>query len=192
MSEGAGCLILEDLDHVIKRGAESSIYAEILGVGSTADANHITNPNSDGDGAYRCMADALKNSNIEPNSVNFINAHATSTPTGDLAEIKAIKKLFGQNSNKIYISSFKGSLGHLLGAAGAAEIILTILSLKNRMIAPSANLDEIDPAFELTPNLEIVSKDKVILGQSSRIIALKNSFGFGGTNASICIGNYKY
>ena len=138
------------------------------------------------------MLNALKNSNIDPAAVNYINSHATSTPAGDMAEINAIKRLFKNNSNKLYISSFKGSLGHLLGAAGAAETILTILSCKNKTLAPSANIDEIDPAFEMekTPNLLIISKEKVNFDQKIKFIALKNSFGFGGTNGSLCIGNY--
>lgn len=142
---------------------------------------------------------ALQNANVRPEQLTYINAHATSTPAGDLAEITAIKRLFKSqeaNENKIYISSVKGSLGHLLGAAGAAETILTILACKERVLPPSINLKNIDPQFKLdeVSCLRIVQNEKLILDscldESKRIIALKNSFGFGGTNVSLCLSNF--
>jgi 3-oxoacyl-[acyl-carrier-protein] synthase II len=215
MGEGAGCLILESLDHAVQRKA--NIYGEILGVASTSDANHITNPATEGDGANRfsklichyiscfnflvltsrCMTKALKNANLQPNDVTYINTHATSTPVGDQAEINAIKRVFPNQliDKNIYISSFKGSLGHLLGAAGAVETILTVLTAHHKVAIPTKNLHHIDSKLEMeaTPFLKILrDADRVSFADSSngsRFISLKNSFGFGGTNASVCLSD---
>ena len=142
------------------------------------------------------MKQVIKNSNIKLETINYINAHSTSTPVGDLAEITAIKRLFNKCSkteqNPIYITSLKGSLGHLLGAAGAVETIFTILTCKEKVIPPSINIQKIDPAFKLEemPFLKIVDNKKKVLDNGVRIVSLKNSFGFGGTNASLCISSF--
>lgn len=138
---------------------------------------------------------ALERANIEPSQVDYINAHATSTPIGDLAEVMAIKRLFGKNvpSKKVYISSLKGSLGHLLGAAGAVESIFTVKAIQERIVPPSINIEQLDPEMKLdqAPNLEIVANQKKDLEKNTnRIIAVKNSFGFGGTNVSLCLSNF--
>ncbi|CAF0908398.1 unnamed protein product [Brachionus calyciflorus] len=192
MSEGAGVLILESLEHAEKRNAK--IYAEIFGSGLNADANHITNPSPNGDGAFRCMSLAIQDSKIRPEDLNYINCHATSTPAGDLAEITAIKRLFKEKylSHDVYISSMKGALGHLLGAAGAAETILTVLACKNKVLPFNLNLETIDSKLDINeiPQLKIIQKEPIELN-ANKIIALKNSFGFGGTNASLCLGSYE-
>lgn len=196
MSEGAGCIVLESLEHALNR-RRSKIYAEVLGYGLNADANHITNPSTNGDGAFRCMQSAVEHSNVRLEDVNYVNVHATSTPVGDLAEINAIKRLFKQtttassSSKTTFISSLKGSLGHLLGAAGAVETIFTILACNERVLPASANISNLDPALELhqTPNLKIIQNEFVRLNDD--IIAIKNSFGFGGTNASLCLRSFK-
>ena len=191
MSEGSACLVLESLESAEKRQAKK-IYGEVLGYGVSADAGHITNP--DGIGALRCMQMALKNSSISPDQISYINAHATSTPAGDVAEYSAIKNLFSQGiSNDVFISSFKGSLGHLLGAAGSAEIALTLLGLKHRIIPASLNTRNLDPELKVNekPHLKIVGTEKVSLNSTkSKHIALKNSFGFGGTNCSLVISSF--
>lgn len=145
----------------------------------------------------RCMKLALENSNIKPEDVSYINAHATSTPAGDIAEITAIKRLFSNSkqtiNHSVYISSLKGSIGHLLGAAGAAESAFTVLALKETILPPTINLNTIDPALNLDemPFLKIVQNQKFTLEKSTqRLIALKNSFGFGGTNAALCLSNF--
>ena len=184
MSEGSACLVLESLESAQQRGA-AKIYGEVLGCGMSGDASHITSP--DGLGALRCMQMALNNSSVTPNQISYINAHATSTPAGDVAEYSAIKKLFVQaQSPDVYISSFKGSLGHLLGAAGPAELALTLLALKNRIVPGSVNTRNLDPDLNLQDNLKIVTTHQVTLTRQ-RLIALKNSFGFGGTNCSLVI-----
>lgn len=192
MSEGSGCLVLESLENAQKRNCQN-IYAEILGVASTADANHITNPSPDGNGPFRCMSLALKNAGLSASNVNYINAHATSTPAGDLAEINAIKRLFAnceQKPREVFVSSIKGSIGHLLGAAGAVETIFTILACKHKTLPPSINIEHLDPALDLNNSfIQIVKNEKRTLS-SDKLIALKNSFGFGGTNASICLTNF--
>lgn len=191
MSEGAGCLVIESLGHAQKRNAK--IYAEILGSAINADASHISNPSPNGEGAFNCMNLALQDSNIKPEELNYINCHATSTPAGDSAEMTAIKKIFkNQNlSHHVFISSMKGSLGHLLGAAGAAEVILTVLACKDKILPFNLNLENIDPVLEMeqVQKLKLISKNNVIL-PNQKIVALKNSFGFGGTNSSICLSSF--
>lgn len=191
MSEGAGCLVIESLEHAKKRNAK--IYAEILGSAINADASHISNPSPNGEGAFNCMNLALQDSKIEPEKLNYINCHATSTHAGDIAEMTAIKRIFKNKklTHQVYISSMKGSLGHLLGAAGAAEIILTVLACKNKTFPLNLNLKNVDPMLEMDREqyLKLILKNNVIL-PNEKIIALKNSFGFGGTNSSICLSSF--
>ncbi len=181
MGEGSGTLILEEYEHAIKRGAD--IYGEIIGVGLTADAYHLTAPSPQGDGAKRAMAEAIRDAGIEPNQVGYINAHGTSTPMNDLHETQAIKNLFGEHAYKLSVSSTKSMTGHLLGAAGAVEAIAATLALKNGIIPPTINFNEAVPEMDLdyTPNTP-VKKDIQY--------AISNTFGFGGHNASILIKKY--
>eukprot|EP01132_Coremiostelium_polycephalum_P007995 gene7995-9837_t len=181
MGEGAGILVLEEYEHALKRGAK--IYCEITGYGLTGDAHHISAPNPDGNGPLRSMSLAIKESSIKPTDIDYFNAHATSTPIGDGIECFSIIKLLGQEINskensKITMSSNKGSIGHLLGAAGSVESIFTILSLKNNIVPPTINLEEISPDY----GINLVPK---IAQEKQLKYVLKNSFGFGGTNASL-------
>lgn len=181
MGEGAGILILEELENAIKRGAR--IYAEINGYGMTSDAYHISSPAPDGDGAARCMSSALKDASINPDEVNYINAHGTSTKYGDELETVAIKNVFGQHAYELCVSSTKSMTGHLLGASGGVEGAICALSIFNGIVPPTINLEEPDPECDLdyVPN-------------SSRPldinVAISNSFGFGGTNACIVLKKY--
>ena len=183
MGEGAGCVVLEEYEHAVARGAK--IYAEILGYGLSGDAYHITAPSEDGDGGYRAMRAALENGKIEIGNINYINAHGTSTPLGDEIELRAIKNLFKNNISNISISSTKSSIGHLLGAAGAVEAIFAILATVNNIAPPTLNLEspsEAAKGFDLVP---LKAKKREIN------IALSNSFGFGGTNATLIVGKVK-
>ena len=183
MGEGAGVLVLENYERAKKRGAR--IYSEILGYGLSGDAYHITAPAADGNGGYRCMEAALQNGKINIEDINYINAHGTSTPLGDEIELNSVSKLFFNNIKEISMSSTKSSIGHLLGAAGAVEAIFCILSTYHDVIPPTLNLEEPcqDPLkLDLVPNY---SKDKKVN------IALSNSFGFGGTNASLVVGKVR-
>ena len=183
MGEGAGCVILEEYEHAKNRGAK--IYAEILGYGLSADAYHITAPSSDGDGGFRAMQAALNNGGIDIEDINYINAHGTSTPLGDEIELGAIKKLFKDNINKMFVSSTKSSVGHMLGAAGAVEAIFSILSVVNNIVPPTLNLEK---PCEGSKGIDLVP----ITAKEAKInVALSNSFGFGGTNASLIVGNVK-
>ncbi len=175
-AEGSAVLVLEELEHAIKRGAQ--IYAEIVGFGFTSDAFHMTAPDPDGDGAYRTMKMAIRDGQIRPEDVAYINAHGTSTPLNDKVETQAIKRVFGEHAYKLAISSTKSMTGHMLGATGAGEAIFTILALKHSFIPPTINYEFPDPECDLdyTPNTG-VHKDMVY--------ALSNSFGFGGTNGSL-------
>ncbi|MEI7906109.1 MAG: beta-ketoacyl-ACP synthase II [Bacteroidota bacterium] len=179
LGEGAGCFVIEEEEHAKQRGAK--IYGRILGVGMTADAYHFTAPPEDGDGAMRAMKLAVQYSGLKPEDIDYVNAHGTSTGLGDVAETKAVKRLFGDHSKKIMVSSTKSMHGHLLGGAGAVEAVLTILALKEGIIPPTINLENPDPQCDLdyVPN---VARKKEIQ------YALSNGFGFGGTNASICFG----
>jgi len=179
-------VILEELEHAKARGAE--IYAEIRGYGCSADAYHITAPREDGAGAYLAMKKALKHAGISPQSVDYINAHATSTPLGDIAENAAISRLMlgeegVQNESQITVSSTKGAIGHLLGAAGAVEAIFTILAIKENKIPPTLNLRNQDENFK-SNYVPMTAKEKEVN------VALSNSFGFGGTNASLAFSKY--
>ena len=181
MGEGAGFLVLEDLEHALSRNAK--IYAEFSGYGVSGDAHHITSPSDDGDGAYRSMLMAIEDSDHAIDDFSYINAHGTSTPKGDEIELKAVEKAFENNINNISMSSTKSSIGHLLGAAGAVEAIFSILAIKNNLIPATINLDDlsIDTKLDLVPHNSKEKKVEVILS---------NSFGFGGTNASVIFSKY--
>ena len=178
VGEGAGILILEELEHAKARGA--NILAEIIGYGMSADAYHITGMPEDGDGCFRAMANALKSAKIEPRQVDYVNAHATSTTLGDVVESKAMQRIFGEHatSHKLKISSTKSMTGHLLGGAGGLEAGITILALINQTAPPTANLDNVDPECVLNYVPNTPQKGPIH-------IALSNSFGFGGTNGSL-------
>ena len=176
MSEGAATLVLEEYEHARNRGAK--IYAEIAGAGMTCDAYHITAPSPDGDGAARAIAAALKDGGVEPNQVDYINTHGTSTPLGDIAEVLAIKEVFGDHAYKVPMNSTKSMVGHLLGAAGALEAVVCALSIDRGIIHPTINLDDPDEQCDLdfVPD----EKREINIG-----CALSNSFGFGGHNVSL-------
>ncbi|MFU0503434.1 beta-ketoacyl-ACP synthase II [Pseudaminobacter sp. NGMCC 1.201702] len=180
MGEGAGVLVLEELEHAKARGAK--IYAEISGYGLTGDAHHITAPAEDGDGAFRCMTAALKRANLSPGNIDYINAHGTST-MADTIELGAVERLVGNAVSKVSMSSTKSSIGHLLGAAGAAEAIFSILAIRDNIAPPTINLDnpERETAVDLVPHKPRARQIDV---------ALSNSFGFGGTNASLVFQRY--
>ena len=178
MGEGAGCVVLEEYEHAKARGAR--IYAEVLGYGLSGDAYHITAPSEDGDGGYRAMRNALRSAGLEPSSVDYINAHGTST-MADTIELGAVERLLGDHARNVVMSSTKSSIGHLLGAAGAVEAIFCILAIRDGICPPTINLD--NPAVE--PTLDLAANAAV----RRRVdVALSNSFGFGGTNASLVLG----
>jgi len=176
MGEGAGAVVLEEYEHAKRRGAR--IYGELVGYGLSGDAFHITAPAEDGDGAYRCMKAAINRAEISPGDIDYINAHGTSTPVGDEIELKAVERLVGNAAGKISMSSTKSSIGHMLGAAGAVEAIFCLLAMRDHVAPPTINLDNpsVDTALDLVPHR---TRKRPIN------IALSNSFGFGGTNASL-------
>lgn len=176
LSEGAGVLVLESLEHAKKRGAH--IYAELIGYAASADAYHMTQPPEQGEGAALCMRRALRAARINPQDVDYINAHGTSTPAGDLAETRAIKQVFGEFAYRIPVSSTKSMTGHLLGAAGGIEAIFTILAICDRVAPPTINLDNPDPECDLDYVPHTAREMKID-------IAMSNSFGFGGTNSAL-------
>lgn len=184
LGEGGGGLILEELEHAKARGAK--IYAEVVGAGSTADAHHITAPHPEGLGAQNVMKMALKDANLQPEDIDYINVHGTSTPLGDIAETTAIKQVFGDHAYKLNISSTKSMTGHLLGAAGAIEAVASILAIQNDVVPPTINHFTDDP--EIDPKLNLTFNEP----QKREIkAALSNTFGFGGHNASIIFKEYK-
>ncbi len=176
MGEGAGALVLEELEHAKKRGAR--IYCEITGYGNTADANHVTAPAPAGEGAARCMRMGLRNAGMNPEDITYINAHGTSTPQGDTAETEAIKTVFGPHARKLAISSTKGATGHMLGAAGAVEMAVCAKAIQTGVVPPTINYEVPDPECDLdyVPN---TAREMAVQG------IINNSFGFGGHNASI-------
>ncbi len=176
MGEGAGAVVLEEFDHAKRRGAR--IYAELIGYGLSGDAFHITAPAADGDGALRCMKAAIRRADISPGQIDYINAHGTSTPLGDEIELKAVERLVGNAGDRISMSSTKSSIGHLLGAAGTVEAIFCLLAIRDQVVPPTINLDNpsVATAIDLVPH-----KPR----KRSVNVALSNSFGFGGTNASL-------
>ena len=179
MGEGSAILILESYDHAVKRGAH--IYAEVLGAGMTADAHHITAPHPDGNGALRAMKIAIKDAGLEPGQMDYINTHGTATDLGDIAETRAIKGVLGDHAYKVPCNSTKSMSGHLLGSAGAVELITTVKSIEQQMVHPTINLEFPDPDCDL---------DYVPEGKRARKInyAMSNSFGFGGHNVSLVVG----
>ena len=176
MGEGAGVVVLETLESAKARGAK--IYAEVIGYGMSGDAYHITAPSESGDGAFRCMRAALKSAKIDPSEIDYVNAHGTSTPMGDEIELAAVERVFANASGKLAMSSTKSAIGHLLGAAGAVEAIFSVLAIRDNIVPPTLNLDNpsVETAIDLVPH----SAKKRDINT-----ALSNSFGFGGTNASV-------
>jgi len=176
LGEGAGVVVLEELEHAKRRGAK--IYAELAGYGMSGDAYHMTSPQEDGEGAARCMENALRNAGLNREDIDYINAHGTSTPLGDLAETVAVKRCFGDHARKLAVSSTKSMTGHLLGAAGGVEAIFSVLAIRDQVAPPTANLFNQDPACDLdyVPN----AARRMPLRSS-----LSNSFGFGGTNGTL-------
>jgi 3-oxoacyl-(acyl-carrier-protein) synthase len=176
MGEGAGIVVLEELGHARARGAR--IYGELCGYGNTADANHMTAPAPFGEGAARCMKMALRNARMNPTDISYINAHGTSTPQGDIAETQAVKTVFGDHARKLCVSSTKGATGHMLGAAGACEMVICTKAIETDTVPPTINYEFPDPECDLdyVPNTARQIKVSAIVN---------NSFGFGGHNASI-------
>lgn len=183
LGEGAGCLILEELEHAKARGAK--IYAEVAGVGMTADAYHITAPHPEGIGVIQCLNLALQDADMQPEDIDYVNVHGTSTPLGDIAETKSIKAVFGQHAYKLNISSTKSMTGHLLGAAGAIEAIAGILAIEQQIIPPTINHFTDDP--EIDPDLNFTFNT----AQKREVRAIiSNAFGFGGHNTSVILKKY--
>jgi 3-oxoacyl-[acyl-carrier-protein] synthase II len=178
LSNGAGCVVLEELEHARARGA--NVYAELVGFGMSGDAYHITLPPADGEGARKCMTAALRDAGIDASDIDYLNAHGTSTPAGDIGETVGIKRAFGDAAKHLAVSSTKSTTGHLLGAAGVAEAIFCALAIKHQVIPPTSNLDNQDPECDLdyVPNVARDAKVRT---------ALSNSFGFGGTNGSLVL-----
>ncbi len=183
MGEGAGVVVIEELEHAKKRGA--TIYAELVGYGATADAYHLTSPHPEGLGAAKCMEMALRHAKLNVTDVQYINAHATSTPVGDLCELRAIKRVFGEYAtNGLLVSGTKSMTGHLLGAAGGVELIASIYAIKDQVVPPTINVENLDPEVDvdIVPNTARPAKIDAVLS---------NSFGFGGHNAALLIKKFK-
>ena len=181
LSDGAGVVVLEEYEHARARGAK--IYAELIGVGMNSDAYHMTAPSKDGSGAAKCMLMALQDAGVNLEEVDYINAHGTSTPAGDVAETLAVKRAFGEHAHKLCVSSTKSMTGHMLGAAGGAEAVFTILALRDQMAPPTINLENQDPECDLdyVPNTAREMKLDVVIS---------NSFGFGGTNGTLAFRRF--
>ena len=179
MGEGAGIVVLEEFEHAVKRGVR--IHAEVLGYGLSGDAYHITSPAPDGEGGFRSMSAALRSAGLEPSAIDYINAHGTSTPLGDESELGAVNRLMGKHAGGVTMSSTKSSTGHLLGAAGAIEAIFSILAIRDQVAPPTLNLE--DPSIETEIDLAPLKKVEREIN-----VVLSNSFGFGGTNASVIFG----
>ncbi len=186
MGEGGACLILEDLEHALARGAK--IYAEVVGMGMSADAHHMTAPHPEGLGATAVMKNALDDAGMKPEDIDYINVHGTSTPLGDIAEVKAIKNVFGDHAYKLNISSTKSMTGHLLGAAGAVEALASVLAVVNDIVPPTINFTEgdEDPELDYALNFTFNKAQKRVVNA-----ALSNTFGFGGHNASIIVKKWQ-
>jgi 3-oxoacyl-[acyl-carrier-protein] synthase II len=180
MGEGAGIMVLEELEHAQQRGAR--IYGEVIGYGMSGDAFHLTAPAEDGNGAFRSMRNALKSARLAPDRIDYINAHGTSTPLGDEIELGAVKRLFGDHAYSLSMSSTKSAIGHLLGAAGTVEAIFSVLALRDQVVPPTLNLDNPSPSCDI----DLVPKQAK---QRKVDYVLSNSFGFGGTNASLVFGH---
>ncbi|WP_446808361.1 beta-ketoacyl-ACP synthase II [Methylomonas sp. 2BW1-5-20] len=182
LSDGAGVVVLEELEHAKARGAK--IYAELVGYGMSGDAYHITSPSEGGEGAARCMRNAMRDAKVNPQDVQYINAHGTSTPAGDIGETHAMKLALGDSAYKVAVSSTKSMIGHLLGAAGGIEAVLTALAIKHQIAPPTINLENPDPECDLdyVPNTA---------RNMSIDVAISNSFGFGGTNGSLVFKRYQ-
>ena len=178
LSEGAGVVVLEELEHAQRRGAR--IYGELTGYGASGDAGHITQPDEEGSGASRAMTMALRDAGLAPDAVEYINAHGTSTPLGDAAETVAVKRVFGPHAKRLALSSTKSQLGHTLGASGGIELVVCALTLNRGVIAPTINLETPDPVCDLdyTPR---------VAREANIRIAMSNNFGFGGHNASLIL-----
>jgi 3-oxoacyl-[acyl-carrier-protein] synthase II len=178
LGEGAGALVLEEYEHAKARGAK--IYCEVVGYGMSADAYHMTAPSEDGDGAFRCMRNALKDAGLAAEKIDYINAHGTSTPLGDVAETVAIKRLLGERAKEVVVNSTKSMTGHLLGAAGGVEAVFSALAIRDQVSPPTINLRTPDPACDLDYAANAARKMPIR-------VALSNSFGFGGTNGSLIL-----
>src|SRR5438046_6056440 len=181
MGEGAGVIVLEELEHAKARGAR--IYCELLGYGNTADASHMTAPSPEGEGAARCMEMALRSARLNAADISYINAHGTSTPQGDLCETQAIKTIFGEHARKLAVSSTKGATGHMLGAAGAVEMAICAKAIQENVVPPTINLDHPDPQCDLD---YVPNKAREMTVNA----ALNNSFGFGGHNATLVVKKF--
>jgi 3-oxoacyl-[acyl-carrier-protein] synthase II len=182
MGEGAGIVVLESLEHAQARGAR--IYAEVIGYGMSGDAYHITAPAENGDGAFRCMRAAMTRAGVDVSEIDYVNAHGTSTPMGDEIELGAVERLFANSAASLSMSSTKSAIGHLLGAAGAVEAIFCVLAIRDNVVPPTLNLDNpsVETPIDLVPH---VPRQKQI------DTVLSNSFGFGGTNASLVMRRYQ-
>ncbi|MFM8435150.1 MAG: hypothetical protein ACKOBP_07375, partial [Planctomycetia bacterium] len=178
LAEGAGVVVIEELEHARRRGAR--IYAELKGYGASGDAGHITQPDEEGRGAARAMAMALDDAGLAPDTVHYINAHGTSTPLGDKAETAAVKRVFGPHAKRLAISSTKSQLGHTLGASGGIELVVCALTVSRGVISPTINLDTPDPDCDLDYTPKVAREATVD-------VAMSNSFGFGGHNASLVL-----
>jgi 3-oxoacyl-[acyl-carrier-protein] synthase II len=176
LGEGAGAVVLEEYEHARKRGAR--IYCELAGYGVSSDAYHMTAPAEDGDGAYRCMNNALRDAGMTAADIDYVNAHGTSTPLGDIAETIAVKRCFGDHAGKLAVSSTKSATGHLLGAAGGVEAVFSVMAMQDQIAPPTINMFEQDPQCDLdyVPNKAREMKMSVVMS---------NSFGFGGTNGTL-------